>query len=136
MEVQDVGLNNDIFTKFQTPLTEDQKNKLEEILAKYDPANLTEADKKSLMDELKNSGIPRCKETFQMLKDAGFKLGHGGGQPDGMQVGADGQQNSELLTLIQQLESGQITEEEFRALIGEMVQGDSVPTGSVINESV
>jgi hypothetical protein len=49
MEVQDVGLNNDIFTKFQTPLTEDQKNKLREIAAGVDYSGLVYRYRRELL---------------------------------------------------------------------------------------
>jgi hypothetical protein len=53
-------------------LTDEQKTQLEEILAKYDPENMTESDKKALVEELRSANIPPCKATFEAMEAAGF----------------------------------------------------------------
>lgn len=54
-------------------LTDEQKKKLQELLSKYDPENMTEETTKSMMDEIKSAGIKPSKEFGQIMNDAGFK---------------------------------------------------------------
>ena len=62
-------------------LTDDQRTSLEEILAKYDPENMTKEEMESLRTELREAGIPRCREVGQAMKEAGFAPPEGQGDP-------------------------------------------------------
>lgn len=55
-------------------LTESQKAKLEEILAKYDPENLDAEDAKSIFDAMREAGIQPSKAVKETVEAAGFDL--------------------------------------------------------------
>jgi len=145
VEIQGIGMPTDNLLTSDVTLTDEQKSLLEEILAKYDSENLSDEDRASLMDELKNSGIPRCREAFQMIEAAGLAPERPQGPPppppsdeddDSTQTDALSQLKSDILTLVEQLLSGQITEDEFRSQLEELLPEDAASTGAVINETV
>jgi len=111
-------------------LTDEQKTKLEEILSKYDPANMTEADKKALMEELRAAKIPPGKETFEAMEKAGFT--RPSGPPPGpppSEADDSATINSTFLELLRQLQSGDLSESKFLdeldALKEEIAKGTS-----------
>jgi len=126
----------------QQSLTEDQKNALEEILAKYDPENMTEEERQAMRAEMREAGIPRTAETGQILMDAGFmpKPPEGmaaGGPPPGPPPDEAEEKDTTLLDLINQAKSGEIDEDEFISLLLDYAEsGGSINPGNVIDKSV
>lgn len=117
-------------------LTDEQKSKLEEILSKYDPANMTEADQKSLMEELRSANIPPCKATFETMEAAGFAKPTPPAGPPPDQTGSttdSGSVNASFLDLLRQFQAGEVSESEFldelSAIKEELEQG----SGAVID---
>ncbi|MBN2279411.1 MAG: hypothetical protein JXQ65_02405 [Candidatus Marinimicrobia bacterium] len=111
------------------PLTDDQKSIIEEILSQYDPVNMTDKDKHSLMEELKDTGIGPNREIRSMVKDAGFEIGRPpqGPPPPGDSMQQMKEMNPEIAALFEQMKNGEMTEEdlmlklqEFKPDMGEM----------------
>lgn len=117
----------------ETKLTDDQKKSLEEILAKYDPDNMSEDDRRAMLQEMQDAGIPRSQDTMDMLRAAGFKPAK---KTDSAQVPSlldsaqdqTGNQTGELWSVYQQFQSGEITEAEFLSQIK-----IGIASGSLIN---
>ena len=130
------------FGTTQETLTDEQKAKLEEILAKYDPENLSDEDRKAMMDEMRAAGLPRSRETFQMLKDAGFqppKPPTGQGMPAGLgqtTSSGDTDMRSQLMDMIEKLKSGTLSEKDFLSQITQWGRNLSTSTGNLFDQSV
>ncbi|WP_461211336.1 hypothetical protein [Desulfocurvus sp. DL9XJH121] len=106
-------------------MTEDQKSTVEEILAKYDPENMTREDMEALRMELEEAGIGRSRELMKMMQEAGFKPPEKPKQP--MEEDTRyGVQKGELWDLYQQLQSGEVSEEEFLEQIRNQMPGSLV----------
>ena len=139
MEIQGLGAVGGAFSAQQTTLTEEERARLEEILAKYDPENMSDEEKQALMEELKSSGIPRCRETFQAIKGAGFELPkppQGQAGPEAGQAQEAGAMFPELMNLLNQLKQGDITQDDFFAQL-ELFKNDLAGTlGLLIDQEV
>jgi hypothetical protein len=139
MEIQGLGAMGSAFSAQQTTLTEEERARLEAILAKYDPENMTEEDRKALMGELKSSGLPRCRETFEAIKEAGFELPKppkDKGMPEGVKAQGAGTMNPEFVNLIKQFKSGEITADDFMAQLEEMKNDLAGNVGLLIDQEV
>lgn len=71
-----------------TELTDDQKTKIEEILAEYDPENITEEIAKEIFEKFKEAGITPAKGMKEAIEAAGFDAEElralGMSKPEGM----------------------------------------------------
>ncbi|MEI6291273.1 MAG: hypothetical protein WCP19_12645 [Chloroflexota bacterium] len=54
------------------PLTDAQKTSIQDILSKYDSANVTKADAQSIFQAFKDAGIRPSRELKQVIEAAGF----------------------------------------------------------------
>lgn len=119
-----------------TKLTDDQKQKLDEILAKYDSSSITSDSMKSLMDELRSSNIPPCKETREAMDAAGFKPPEKpqGPPPDDQTQGTQNSLPQYLLDFIQKEESGSVTQDDIDSLIKNLQNSGETTTGSLVDE--
>jgi Ca2+-binding EF-hand superfamily protein len=105
--------------RVSNPLTDDQKSALSEIISQYDPSNMTESDKKSMMGEIKNLGIGPSDEVKEIMDSAGFKPSEmrppegseGPRRPDKNEI------PEEILDILQQREEGKISEEDFESFL-------------------
>lgn len=137
MEVSSISTSYMSQSFQQNGLTDDQRTTLEEILAKYDPENMTEEEMESLRTELREAGIPRCREVGQAMAEAGFAPpeGHGGQPPaGGLQESPSGKKTSALSDALTQYENGELTEEELIELLQEYAQSGLLTAGSLVNE--
>jgi hypothetical protein len=118
-------------------LTDEQKTKLEEILSKYDPANMTEADKKAMMEELRAANIPPGKATFEAMEAAGFAkpAPPPAGPPpeESSSTSSTSSANASFLELLQQFQSGQVSESEFLDELNAIKEELETNTGAVID---
>jgi hypothetical protein len=113
----------------ELPLSQEQKDSLEAILAKYDPEKMTREDMKAMREEMAEAGIPRSRETMVMLKEAGFSPAAMPKHGTEALMGEENQTQSEkgeLWDLYQQLQNGEITEAEFQARIQHQIQAGSL----------
>ena len=110
-------------------LTEKQKERMEEILSEYDAENMTKEDMESLKQDMEDAGIPRCRERTMLLRSSGFgSLERQEGKEQTSLLGRMQSQKGEIWDMYQQFQNGDITEEEFKAMIQSQIQ-----SGSLIN---
>jgi hypothetical protein len=121
-----------------TKLTDDQKQKLEEILAKYDSSSMTSENTKSLMDELRSANIPPCKETREAMDAAGFKPPEKpqGPPPDDAAQGTKNELPQYLLDFIKKEESGSVTKDDIDALIKDLQNSGQTTSGTLVDEKI
>jgi hypothetical protein len=121
-----------------TKLTDDQKKKLDEILAKYDSSSMTSESTKTLMDELKSSNIPPCKETREAMDTAGFKPPEKpqGPPPDDSTQSTKNALPQFLLDFIQKEESGSVSQEDINTLIQNLQNSGETTSGSLVDQKV
>lgn len=94
----------------EAPMTEEQKKTAEEILAKYDPENMTGEDMLAMRKEFHEAEIPRSRELQLMMQENGFK---GPRKDDAANVQPQESKRGALWQLYQQFQSGELNEEEF-----------------------
>jgi len=122
MDVSSVQSSMMQMPQFSTePMTEDQISALESILEKYDPEKMSDDEKKTMMDELKEAGIKPSKESKEMIETAGFDIGKPpegkgpqGPPPDGMMQKMK-EMNPEIADLFDQFKNGDIEEDELKS---------------------
>lgn len=117
-------------------LTDEQETQLEEILAKYDPENMTESDKKALVEELRSANIPPCKATFEAMEAAGFTRPTPPAGPPPEETGAagaTGSVNTSFLELLRQFQAGEVSESEFLDELNAIKEELETNAGSVID---
>lgn len=119
------------------PMTEEQKTSLTDTLGNYDPENMTAEDMLAMRKEMTEAGIPRSRETMEMLREAGFKPPKPAASTQGTPSLVDlldeesntGVQQGELWDLYTQMQNGEISQVDFLSRIG----GQAMGTGSLID---
>jgi len=149
-EVMVSGVNSTSAYQYQsqvdstTTLTDDQKKTLESILSKYDPSNMTQDSTKSLMDELKNSGIKPSKTVRDIMDAAGFKppeKPQGGTPPDDSTSSTDSTSGAStlpqyMLDFITKEESGNVTKDDIATLIQNLQSAGKTSSGTLVDQTV
>lgn len=112
----------------ELPLSQEQKDNLEAILAKYDPEKMTWQDMAAMREEMAEAGIPRSREALVMLREAGFSPALLHGKGDEVRNGEEQTRSTkgELWDLYQQLQNGAITEADFQARVKHQIQSGSL----------
>lgn len=154
MEIQGMSFQGASYQKRpEVRLTEEQKTSLQDIISRYDSTHMTDADKTVLRDELKGAGIPKTRETGDILKTAGFELhgvkdgppmgGPAGGQrpgpppmPQSSSSSAVDSGTSMLTSLLDQYRTGKITEDDLQTRIEELRQNLTQTVGNMINQYI
>ncbi|MFC7049645.1 hypothetical protein [Emcibacter nanhaiensis] len=109
-----------------SPLTEDQKSTVSDILSQYDASSLSEEDAQSIFQALKDAGIPPSEELKSMIEDAGFDLsqfapppppegGRGPGGPGGM-VELSEEDAATLDSIFDSYDMANLTEEDKESI--------------------
>lgn len=141
MEISSIGSNSiqkSLFSSLsKTKMTEEEKSTVAEILSQYDPENLSAADKREMMKDLKESGIEPSKELFALIKDAGFEIAPPTEEFSvASMLSGDNSTDSttDLSSLLEKYQSGEITEEELRTQMQRMLPIFSArATGNLFN---
>lgn len=131
-------------TESTNSLTEEQKKTLQDIIAKYDPENMTSEDTKSMMDEIKEAGIKPSKEFGEIMNTAGFKPPErpSGPPPSGpppsetQESSTDNDLTSQLLDLLNEQKSGSVSEEDLNTFIETLKSSGNSLIGTLINQKV
>jgi Ca2+-binding EF-hand superfamily protein len=118
-------------------LTDEQKESLQEIISQYDPENMTAEDHAALREALRTAGIPPTRETFQIMEEAGFERPEGpppaGGPKPPATAQGDEEEENYFLELLEQLQNGEITEEEFKIQLGQLIEESTDTVGVVFD---
>lgn len=126
----------------ETKLTDEQKKTLTDILSKYDASSMTEETTKTMMDEIKSTGIKPSKEFGQLMEASGFKRPEKpqGPPPDGGKGGAEGLSSTDksnlpsfMLDFISKQESGTVTQDDINTLISNLQSNSDNTKGSLVN---
>ncbi len=119
-------------------LTDEQKTTLEEIIAKYDPANMTEEETKTMMDEIKAAGIRPSKEFGEIMNAAGFKPPERPQGPLPEDSASEIKENlpQYLLDFIEKQESGTVTQDDIDTLIKNLQNSGDVTKGQLVDQKV
>jgi len=121
-------------------LSDEQKTQLEEILSQYDSTNMTEEDKRSMMEEIKAAGIRPGEDLKNVMASAGFELPKPpAGSPPPMQTGATTdtqyQQPQFLLDFLEKLNAGDVTETDIQSFIETLKTQSEELKGFFVNQS-
>lgn len=98
-------------------MTEDQKETLADILAKYDPENMTAEDRKNMKQDIVDAGIPKSRDAMEMLREAGFMKGKDKDPQTEALKAKSPQGKGQLWDLYKEFQDGRITEAEFLAQV-------------------
>ena len=129
------------------PLTEEQENSLQDILSNYDLENMTQEEMESLHAEMDEAGIPRSRETMQLMTEAGFDPGSmpppegmeppGGAMPTGEMAGSgESDSVSTLMDLISQIQSGEADESDLQSFLGQFKEALTSSVGNMIDQYI
>lgn len=117
-----------------TPLTDDQKKKLTDILSKYDASSISKDGMKSLMEELKKADIKPGKEVREAMDAAGFKPPE---KPGGQAPDQTGQTNAQppqfVLDFLQKAQSGSVSQDDITTLISSLQSTGKQAQGSLVD---
>jgi|WetSurMetagenome_2_1015567.scaffolds.fasta_scaffold688744_1 hypothetical protein len=121
-------------TSTSSKLTDDQKSALEEILAKYDVEEMTDDEKKSMMDEMKSTGIPMTSDTKEIMDAAGFTPPEKPqGPPPEESTSTEEEIPEYLKDFIEKQQAGEVTQEDIDTLVEKLqASGETVP-GALID---
>lgn len=119
-------------------LTDDQKSKLQEILAKYDSESATDEEIKSMLDEIKETGIRPSEDLKNTLQEAGFELKppQGGPPPMGPNgaTGAPPEAPQFVQDFMSKIQSGDVTEDDLTTFLETLKSQTPSLTGIIIDK--
>jgi hypothetical protein len=120
------------YSSVSKSLTDDQKETLQSILSNYDVENMSEDEKKTMFDELKESGIGMTDEVKDILDEAGFVPPE---KPEGPPPEEESTEKSQLIQdLLEKVESGEISQEEISSLIQDLQESGQTTTGVFLDQ--
>jgi hypothetical protein len=113
------------------PLTDDQKETVNSILANYDSSNMSEADVESMRAAFKDAGINPSEELKNIMEEAGFEVPE---KPKPQGVKGQGKpMPPEFMELMEKLESSDISEEEIQSYIQSLQNEKGEFSGSIMD---
>lgn len=115
-------------------LTDDEKKTVQNIISKYDAKNMTAESMRTMMDEIKSSGIKPSKDIKEMLDTAGFKPPEKpeGAPPDRLQ--SSDEMPDFLTSFLEKQKSGELTEDDLISLIKNLQNSGSLAQGNLIDK--
>lgn len=145
----------------QQPLSDTQKTQVNDILSNYDANNLSEDDFQAISEQFKESGIPTGPGLKSVVEEAGFDFSEYAGQGRGelgeqmqtqaqartMQGQGNGQhqgngngpkhemQQSYANDLAQLLESDEVDQSAYEALLEQIQQEQGRLSGAILNQT-
>lgn len=136
-------IQNNYQSTVNNKLTDDQKSTLSDILAKYDPENMTDEETIAMMDEIKAAGITPSKEFGEIMNAAGFKPPEKPQGPPPLE-GTDSTTSTSSSTVtaevpeymasfLEKQQSGTATEDDILSLIQNLLNTNKSTTGSIID---
>ena len=121
----------------ETSLTDEQKTTLSEIIAQYDPENMSKDDMKTMMDEIKSANIPPSKDLKEIMDAAGFeppkRPEDEGAMPPPPQNGSK-EIPGFIQEFMQKQESGEATQDDFNQLLQTLQEKGFDTTGLLFDQ--
>ena len=131
---QAMGANNQAAQR--TQLSDDQKTQLLDILSKYDPESMTDADKSSLMEDLKSSGIRPSETVHGIIESAGFEVEEPPqGPPPGGKQGPPPPKPDFVNEAVSKYENGGLSDEDLEELIAQLKDWNEPPQGILLDQT-
>lgn len=115
------------------PLTDDQQGQLEEILARYDPENMTADSTRAMREDIKEAGIRPGEDLKNALEEAGFEVG----PPPDARRGAMGVQPEPpqfVQEFIDKVMAGDVTDEDVASLRTALRTHWQTVTGKLVDQ--
>lgn len=103
------------------PLTDEQKETVNSILASYDSASMSEADVEAMRAEFKDAGIKPSEDLKGIMEEAGFEVPERSG-PEGAKGGGKSKP-PEFAALMEKLQSSDVSEDDLMSFI-ESIQAE------------
>lgn len=122
--------------QINTSLTDDEKNSVEDIVAKYDSSSISESDFATMMDEINELGIAPSKDIIEILDEAGFEKPEGVEPPPGPPRGEKTEIPDFLTELLQQKDEGTLSQEDFDSIMQNLQSSYEQDNGNLIDKSV
>jgi hypothetical protein len=118
-------------------MSDEEKSTFQAILEKYDSSSMSEEDKKSMFDEIKDTGLRPNQEMKEMLDAAGFDPparpeGRQGPPPQG---GSQGQMPDFMQDFVAKFKEGTATESDLNSLLEQLMQNGMDTTGNIVDEN-
>ena len=112
------------------PLTDEQKETVNNILSNYDSANMTKTDYESLKVEFADAGIKPSEDLKGILEEAGFEVP----ERPGPQGAKGSGKPPEFSKLMEKLGASNISEEEIQSFIENIQSEKGLFSGSIMDE--
>jgi hypothetical protein len=138
------GINNQAFmgmlrsTRESYQMNDDEKSTFQAILEKYDASSMSKEDKKSMFEEIRETGIRPNREMKEMLESAGFEppaRPQGPPPQDPSTPGRSGEMPDFLQDFISKFREGTATETDLNQLLEQLMQNGLSASGNIIDEN-
>jgi mono/diheme cytochrome c family protein len=144
-------INSDITALFPkaggsaAKLTDEQKTAAEEILAQYDPEQLSEEDVEQIKQQLRDVGIAPSRDLKGLLEEAGFdaeqfrpqRPGGSGGPPDGAPPPPPELSEEEVQTLasiFEAYDAENLSEDDLQEIQKKLQEAGFLSRGAVVDQ--
>lgn len=139
----------------QQTLTDEQKQKVNNILSNYNSSNITQSDFESISQQFKDAGIKPSESLKSTVEAAGFDFSaniqatmqangmHHAGGPGGMMPpppkssssnsDSDSDYSQQLSDLLSSYENGTATQSDFESFINSIKTNSSSSTGNIFS---
>lgn len=123
-------------------LSDEQKSEIEEILAEYDPANITQENAKEIFEKFREAGISPAKGMKEAIEEAGYNAEELRelGMPDFLQrLYSSGSQEVDasalqtLQTILNQYDFANLSTEKQESLYTQLQSAGLLYSGTIIN---
>lgn len=127
-------------------LTDEQKTAAEEILAQYDPEELSEEDVEEIRQQLRDAGIAPSRDLKALLEEAGFDAeqfrpkgpGGPGGGPEGAPPPPPPELSEEqvqtLASIFESYDAEALTEEDIQEIQTKLQEAGILGRGAVVDQ--
>lgn len=128
---------------FAAKLTDEQKTAAEEILAQYDPENVSEEDAEEIRQQLRDAGIAPSRDLKALLEEAGFDAeqfrpqGPGGG-PEGAPPPPPPELTEEqvqtLASIFETYDAESLSEDDLQEIQQKLQEAGFLSRGAVLDQ--
>lgn len=137
-----IGFNQPFRQQQSVQMTDEQKEQFQEIIANYNPENMTSEDMESLREAFESAGIAPSQELKTLMEEAGFAPPSGaGGQPPmgGMQrphLQPNFMNDPVIGDFAEKVNSGDVSEEDLSELMDYIQSNFMEAKGNLVNSEV
>lgn len=124
-------------TRESYQMNDNEKSTFQAILEKYDASSMSNEDKKSMFEEIRETGIRPNREMKEMLESAGFQppARPQGLPPQAASILGNGEMPDFLQDFITKFREGSATVTELNQLLEQLMQNGLPASGNIIDEN-